>query len=817
MKLKETIKKCAPFFKKHRKAIIVALIILLAFVILAFGIKIALFINFFLGNDIIVKLDVSNESMSLLHGQSQEVLFEASITTNPFCTASCTSEFVSVSAGLVLDEGNFTLKPGFPMEKRYTISSKPLGAGQELYRFSMGCSSVRTALCHTDEEPTRRSILITADYDLSENEKLLKEDLKVRLEQLRQRLESALGVSASFNETALQLSKLASVNWLWENSTLISEQLSGLVLQLKYLQEVWKRQDYSSLPYETAVFSEDLSEIEANLSVFNTILLEFAVRYNEIISNLTSTRAVLNNLSNRFITNDSAALEINSSIEKFNFVLEIFNKTHSFADKQKVVSSIAASVSALSSRIRNAAAEEAVRKYLEMNTAYDALCEISGECFPHISLRELSEQEEFDLAFVCAGVDLLQDRNMNINNSMGAEFAAQAYPETGDFWANVSAAVSNIKRNISAAYIAQLPVGAPNSELIRRTLVLTPFVDVPSYDFNLTPAFVAELVKQQPSPCEVANITIENISDIGFEKISISPAVEVILNVSFDEPLLQCCVFGDCRPCCTSFECENNPKNFPVMFLHGHSLNEEVSADYSLDAFNKLQKQLEEEGYVDAGAITLYTGQSVQQGIWGIVDAPLSIKASYYFDLFKAPENYVIVQTKSESIDTYAVRLKELIDRVKYRTGKPKVNIIATSMGGLVARRYVQVFGTGDVGKLILIATPNNGIEGNVADFCPLIGENLECRDMKSGSLFLNKLNRGKQPDIPVYNIVGSGCQMNQGTGDGLVLKESALLAGATNYVVNGTCRKLELLHSKILDIDEHPDVYGIILNALKE
>ena len=324
-------------------------------------------------------------------------------------------------------------------------------------------------------------------------------------------------------------------------------------------------------------------------------------------------------------------------------------------------------------------------------------------------------------------------------------------------------------------------------------------------------------MRQAPDSCDSFDSKIELINEFDINKIKINETTLIPLQISLGEQLPQCCVFGECGSCCVEPECIQDSSNLPVVFLHGHSFNKDVSAEYSLDIFNKLQHKLEDDGYLNAGAISLYTKLDTPYGIWGLAPVPLTIKASYYFDLFHEPENYIVVQTKSESIDTYAVRLKELIDIINYKTGKPKVVIIAHSMGGLVSRRYLQVFGSDDVGKLILVGTPNKGIIGDVADYCPIVGEKLECRDMNSESLFMNKLNRGKLPEIPVYNIVGSGCDMNEGVGDGIVLEENAVLEGAKNFIINGTCRNLNKLHTEMLDINKYPEVYYVIKNALKD
>ena len=254
----------------------------------------------------------------------------------------------------------------------------------------------------------------------------------------------------------------------------------------------------------------------------------------------------------------------------------------------------------------------------------------------------------------------------------------------------------------------------------------------------------------------------------------------------------------------------------PVVFLHGHSVTKDAPLEYSLEGFTKLQKKLDEDGYVNAGSITLYTEKNVPANVWE-VNTPLSIKASYYFDFFEEPENYKIVLTKSENIDTYAVRLKEIFDNVRFRTGKQKIDVIAFSMGGVVMRRHMQLFGGDGFSKVILLGAPNKGISGDVSTLCPIVGgEKRECEDMNANSLFMQKLNRDKIPDN-LYNIYGTGCEMSEGKGDGIVLEESAKLETENNFAINGTCRgKFQPLHLDLLKIELYPEVYETIINILE-
>ena len=154
---------------------------------------------------------------------------------------------------------------------------------------------------------------------------------------------------------------------------------------------------------------------------------------------------------------------------------------------------------------------------------------------------------------------------------------------------------------------------------------------------------------------------------------------------------------------------------------------------------------------------------------------------------------------------------------MKQVTKKDKIDIITHSMGGLVVRRYMQVFGSDSIGKLILIAAPNNGIKDKEYGYCKLFGETNECEDMHTGSLFLNKLNDIKnQPKMPeTYVIIGSGCDMDGSDGDGVVTVENAKLPGYTPIIIKGKCQGSDVLHNKLLDIEKYPEVYSNITAIL--
>ena len=314
---------------------------------------------------------------------------------------------------------------------------------------------------------------------------------------------------------------------------------------------------------------------------------------------------------------------------------------------------------------------------------------------------------------------------------------------------------------------------------------------------------------------------VEQIPGLIFEHVRLQnqeekPKVSVEdlypIEAHIEEPKTECCVFGKCR------ECSFSKKAYPVIFLHGHDFNKGVSAFYSLNAFSELQKKLEENGYINAGEISLSTAKRKDSGMLGLSGMPVTFRASYYFDVYKTEDGETIVPSKTDSLDTYALRLKDIIRIVKYRTNKDKVIIISHSMGGLVTRKYVEVFGSADIDKIILTNTPNHGIDDNVRRYCAVIGPGAACSDMDKDSIFINKLNNAPIRDFPIYNLIGIGCSMGAETGDGIVKNSSQYLDYATNYYVTGTCDEsnLEFFHETMINPNKYPETYEIISSILK-
>lgn len=277
-----------------------------------------------------------------------------------------------------------------------------------------------------------------------------------------------------------------------------------------------------------------------------------------------------------------------------------------------------------------------------------------------------------------------------------------------------------------------------------------------------------------------------------------------------EEPM--CCYMGNCDICCMD-NCIDDPDKYPILLIHGHSFNDAISAESSLGDMRSIQEEMTKDGVIDGGYILLNNFDNTDT--FARTNRQIVFASSYYFDLYQNTESSVLLQTKAESLDTYALRLNDLVKTAKDITNRDKVYIVAHSMGGLVSRRYMQIFGSSDVEKLIMIGTANHGIDGYILSSCSIFGANSHCNAMDEDSLFINKLTYGRKPETNVSMIIGLGCPIDGMPADGIVKNESAYLPWAKNHYVEGNCSGVDFLHRKMLNVEEYPETYEIIKKEL--
>lgn len=257
------------------------------------------------------------------------------------------------------------------------------------------------------------------------------------------------------------------------------------------------------------------------------------------------------------------------------------------------------------------------------------------------------------------------------------------------------------------------------------------------------------------------------------------------------------CALGDC-------ETRTAP---PILLIHGHSFSEGSDPTANMQTMTELGFALEEHGYLYAGHLFPSTRTSEQLSV------PLAFTATYYVNSYIEEGTIRNAAFKSEPIESYALRLREDIEEAKAMSGSDTVILVAHSMGGLVSRSYLDLFGDESVEALIMIGTPNHGVTARTQQLCPIFGAGLECRDMTKGSVFLQKLNARPLPEIPMHLIAGTGCD----EGDGIVALENALLTGVDTTIIEGSCSGLSTLHGELIEPSQVPETVDIITSIIDD
>lgn len=135
---------------------------------------------------------------------------------------------------------------------------------------------------------------------------------------------------------------------------------------------------------------------------------------------------------------------------------------------------------------------------------------------------------------------------------------------------------------------------------------------------------------------------------------------------------------------------------------------------------------------------------------------------------------YMVLFPNVGDITVASAKLQATVAELKTRTGAPKVDLVAHSMGGLISRHYLQERrGLGEIERLVTIATPHHGTI--MSKMSPTKG----AQQMNPGSPFLKALNANDETpgDVKYTSIRGSMDEV-------VVPHTSPILDGAKNLEV---------------------------------
>jgi pimeloyl-ACP methyl ester carboxylesterase len=769
-------------WRKRIKRLSIGTIILLLIIGAFFAF---LFIYFYLGDDLVLSMEADTTSFRITNVEKAPVTITVATSGQLFCTAECTLALMDAQQRKI-DAQGFTLERDGNFSHTYELLPASTGTGQSIYTAVASCRNVRDYLCPTLAPERRKTLLLTVNYGLSSDEEEIKPVLAMQLTQL---LLAARDADIAMQETEQLL--VAPALHAGHLSTPLAKAKNDLAASLLFLENarrLWGDDEY--LPLYALLQEENTTVDRITALRDEALVLKDAVG----LAAAAHERARLSLEASRILTQDAIAAATPLAGDPL-----VAPELTAFANT--------------SDALTNAYLTNSYPDYLTLSASIDAHA-AAVRSFSTFAANRL-------LAVIAEGKTLLPAPNASMTDG--------TMNGTSNTTGNESGPIAMLLPDLCAALFAldPLPMDSAGNATDGNATDGNVTGGNATMGVNATGNTTGAIMRSSrdlfiSAYCFPHAIPKVNMSSLPPLVLPTPEAVSAI-DTSLPTRAPQCCVFGECKPCCTDTACASDPATYPVLFVHGHSFNSFNSPEYSLGGyFTNMQQLLQQEGYVDAGILTpASTLSEVDAGEWGLSGRPVTVRVTYYYNFYKKGEEYVTITQKSESIETYAIRLAELIKIAKHHTGKEKVDIVAHSMGGLVVRRYLQLFGEESVGTVILIGTPNNGVTARTSTLCPVFGEGKECDDMNEGSVFMSKLNDpdNRPSKVRFVTITGHGCKVGEEDGDGVVQTKSVPLSYATNFDVNGTCTDIfgSEFHTEMVNPEKYPGVYAIVTAALQE
>ncbi|MFH1209338.1 MAG: hypothetical protein V1663_00930, partial [archaeon] len=553
-KEKLSIKNKISYLYNINKILFILTVVIFLIFLVIFSVKSYLYLSFFFGNDVLISLESDKNDLQLLNGQIGNVTISANVKSNPFCKVTCTYDFVYLGNFTHIENNTVILGSLEPLSRNYEIKADKHGDGQDLYRFDIECTGVKTLLCSTKDIPIRRSLVITMEYYPNEYELRLKDSLKKDIESLNNKLGLINSSLYEFQEALNEMNKTIVVDYIYTDLYKFQKNFSETLAYYQDLQNYWYTQDYSKINDEII----KINSINTEFNDLNKTITENVLRFNSIFNNLYAFKEDLDYVKKNllYLDNSSYLDDLNKTFVGYNNLLVDVNNRDYISSKEILVNDFLYENDL--SLIKEDIKKKSIEDQLGLLINYDSLCQISGICFDDYSIESIENENNYSLKEGCEAISSLREYYSDLNNSI----SLINYPTDVDFWNNISTKTNNVKNNLTDYYLNLLSPNSINHDIILSLLEQTPIVYTENYKYNLTNALLYKLIEQQPEECSLSDIQM-NLNNMNLSKIIVN-ITSTPLNFNFEEQFSRCCVYGNCSECC--LECYKN--NYPVIFLH---------------------------------------------------------------------------------------------------------------------------------------------------------------------------------------------------------------------------------------------------------
>ncbi len=839
-KISKQVKKNKREFKLFKKKVIKwSTIVLIALIItLVLFYFLGLKIRFLIQDELYLSVSPLTKSYDVLYSEEPLIEFRVSVDTAFTCKVACTYELIDIGEGKVIYT-NSTVGENSHVES-FTLPINTRGSGQKIFNYKVTCNNINSRTCSTEEKKYYKESVVTVNYDISPTEQLMKDELAISLAKV---LSDSQLMNVLVAETGLLIDQLnynsnglvtSDENYFWSEQKDLEQELSSQLEVKDILIDMWDREEYYAL---NDVYGEEKEDFAKFLDVIQKNKALVVIRINdfnfvlETLNDIALLDSELSEVHGFYSRYD----DFNSAGDVLQFRID-FQRVHNLVLNQgfksfKDLKNQSLELELQKNMLLSKYAKDYSEAVIEGNNRLNRLNSVIS--LMQTNNIDITKSTNSDLSAVCSKLSLFSPI-MKTFNQTARNKLIELYP----FLQNSTLLDSAIEEYLD--YLIQIVNG--------RDIEFT--LDVDKYS-NVTTDYPINISGNIVSVYDITTISNEDFSKITpliFEKFFNgyeAHCTNFLFNFSLDTDLTkvnelkmasfigvpvgtyvpetlnsnnpECCAFGKCSDCCSFDTCQ---ENYPLILLHGHAISIGNTPENTHLRFSKMQELLEGDGYINAGQIGSEGIYALSAGELGRVPAPISIRASYYYFATSVGfGKYDLITQKTDGIENYAIRLKDQIELVKKLTGKTKVDILAHSMGGLVVRSYLDLFGTDDVNKVILLGTPNKGITGRVRQLCSVVGAKKECEDMYSDSPFMANLNDNQEvlQDVDSYTIRANGCIVGGLDGDGIVFSKDVPLNFTKNYEINGSCTDIldTNLHVRFIDPELYPETFQLIRQIL--
>ncbi|MBN1792955.1 alpha/beta fold hydrolase [Candidatus Woesearchaeota archaeon] len=820
-------------------------------------------------DELTLRITPLQQESSVRNGESVTIIFNLKNDNLWQCDATCKFAFIDLRNNTRIYSGQEVLRHGQEVEKSIEIKAPNRGSGQILYSFEAECNNIKSVICLTAEEKRLSRAIALVSYDLPEEDKTIRDEAKPKIELLLSRTTAANEV-LEYEKAILEVLpegvlESDEISYLYDRKKSDVERIS---LETERLKQLWIVEDYKGIG--SGPLDQDAYDIDIILTTLEELkkdsldLIGLRNKNIDLLLQVKQSQRLLREMKSYFLEESTPENErlyerlLNSSDAIHNqYLFTTRNTSHSEAKTATELNQSVLELESVRATYQDVKAELYALFFSSRHklilkgenvtntTIDDPDCDLLKSYAYRIELANAEANKKQGTFLVeelppePAGGDAgsgNETENSTTDDKATPELVAEA--ELFLEIQGIDDAKKEIRQNVidnKAVVLEKLDKKIPNATKPAEPMEAALSLALINNKENLL--FISNNCGQpgQTAPSEGIN-AIDHLALIDLDELeslrittpqmpsataneSEAGGNEATSATTLEDNPSKCCVYGNCSPCCDEPACKE--EDYPILLIHGHAFNKDSHPDSVLNVFNNFERRITNDGLLSFGRLDMKAEQEQNMtGEWGRARMPVVIKASYYFITYYSLGDYTVGIKSEESIENYAIRLKEIIALVKQMTGKDKVNIVAHSMGGLVAREYVSLFGGGDVQKLITVNTPHHGVEGRVKEWCTFLGSRKECEELGEGSIFLSRLNSKELPaNIQAYSIRSTGCLMEgDKTGDGVVTNESGILEGASNFEMPGDCMDAfkSDLHVRAMDPDVFPDMYALIIGLLK-